>query len=216
MRLNKYYEKGKFINQESSYNNYLGKITETHNRRQNYFDCKKREYILKAYIADLYKLRDLNGNINGELSINTNLVELVYDIISFFSDFGMPLSIMEDDDNGEHLVSIQKFIEEVGKIFLFREQVKKFEEPFELLEVSGAKFGVKKENDGCKTLYTFFTNPFEYTKFLILLNIMKKEEKIKICKHCQSMFISKRSHSFYCSELCKMQAFRLKNKIKEE
>ncbi|MDD4110676.1 MAG: hypothetical protein PHS54_03895 [Clostridia bacterium] len=117
----------------------------------------------------------------------------------FFEKYGIPDSLK---DNALNKINLNLVIKKLDDLYSFIMKIKSLEHSYSDIEVPLSKIGVTKEKDEF-VITNYFDCPFEYTKYILLINEIIGDRDLMECKRCHSILISNRKDKLFCSPSCR-------------
>ena len=153
-----------------------------------------------------------NGNIDFMKKFDENYILIVDGIFSFLEKYGLPEDLLVENNEQRYKVNINDFILKLIDLFKFKDEVYKSDHYIETTEIGTAKYGLKRGEYGEPKLTAYFTCPFEYIKFKIILSELTDCRRILSYEYCGSLFVAAKSNKRFCSNNCRAKASRLRRK----
>lgn len=215
LKFNKYIKKGEIAESLITFKDLQKKIEGKYGSQEKN-DLHKRMMITRLSNIASY-LCSLKGDntIDFMKKFNENYVYLVNGIFEILEKYGFPEDLLVNNKEQKYKVNVNDFILKLLDLYKFREDIESSEHYIETTEIGTAKYGLKRGKYDEPILVTYFTCPFEYLKFKIIISKLTDYKRIGSCEYCSSLFIAQKSNRRFCDNSCRASGSRLRKKQRQ-
>lgn len=210
LKFRKYIKKGEITESLITFKDYQNKLNEKYGLKENSDSHNKIKAARLSNIAKYICLIKEDCNIDFMKNFNENYAYLVNDIFEVLEKYGLPEDLLVDDKDQKYKVNVNDFILKLLDLYKFRDDIESSEHYIETTEIGTAKYGLKRGKYDEPILVTYFTCPFEYVKFKIIISKLTDYKRIVSCEYCSSLFVATKSNRRFCDNSCRASGSRLR------